>query len=96
MTNKQVKAAYEKYKLRLQSYGQRDLDSVYKSCSSRKRAAWQYCVGKCNELNGSRLSVISYSCFFFSAGFTFKDEEGKKYFMFITSSNDTVMEVDDE
>ena len=94
--DKRIQIAYERYKWSLAKYGQRGLDSVYKSHSSRKRAAWQYCVDKCRELNGSRLSVIGYNCFHFSVGFTFKDEEGKKYFMFITSSNDTVMEVDDE
>lgn len=96
MTNKQVKAAYEKYKLRLQSYGQRDPENVYQSYSSKKRAAWQYCRDKCCELHGSFLSVVGYSCQQFTAGFTFKNEEGKKCFCYITRGHDYVVEVDDE
>ena len=96
MTNKQVKAVYEQYKWKLLYYGQRDLDSVYKSCSSMKRAAWQYCRDKYYELNGSQLSVIGSNCHQFTAGFTFKNEEGKKCFCYITKSKDYIVEVDDE
>lgn len=96
MTHKRLKEAYEKYKWKLTYYGQRDLDSVYQSCSNNKRVAWQYCRDKCYELNGSHLSIVSYNCHAFTAGFTFNDEAGKKCFEYITKGGDYTLEVGDE
>lgn len=51
------------------------LDDVYKSYSTAKRHAWEYCERQCAKLNGTRLTVLSYNTFGFTAAFQYPHPE---------------------
>lgn len=66
-----------------------DLYSAYDKPSSKKIDAWNYCIRKKSEYNGSNLKVISRNTYMFTAGFEYKDKEtGEFMFMLITPSYD--------
>lgn len=46
-------------------------NDVYKSCSTAKQQAWDYCVRKCEEMNGRRLTLLSHNSQTFTAAFEY-------------------------
>lgn len=48
------------------------LDNVYKTYSTAKRSAWDYCERKCEKMNGHRLTVLSHNLQTFTAAFCYK------------------------
>lgn len=66
-----------------------DLYSAYGTPSVKKKDAWDYCIRKKLEYNGSNLKVISRNTYMFTAGFEYVDKEtGECMFMFITPNYD--------
>ena len=86
-----AKANIESYK-RSRMY---DIGDAYGRYSSAKAHAWEYCVSRCETLNGDCLKVISKNTFVFTAGFTFM-EDGKRKFYYITPNYDAVVDFYEE
>ena len=78
---KRERNAYEHY-LKSNHYS---LWSCYTTFSAKKYEAWKHCRDKWYEHYSGDLKVISYNTYSFTAGFTYKDEEGE-HFVYITPS----------
>lgn len=66
-----------------------ELWDAYGRCSSRKKAAWDYCKNLCAKLDGTGLKVISRNSHIFTAGFEYTDKEtGEVMFMYISPNYD--------
>ena len=85
---KRMKEAYERY-LNSNNY---NLYYVYNYFSSAKAEAWEYCKELCKDYGGSDLKVIGANSNFFSAGFTFTEDDIDK-FMFITHGGNYIAEI---
>ena len=72
-----------------------DLYGIYTTFSSKKAEAFNYCKSLMKEHNGSNLRVIGGGSWQFSAGFEFKDEDGKDCIMYITKGHNTVIRLED-
>ena len=66
---------------------------AYKSFSQAKAEAWEYCEALCEKKGGRGLKVIGANSSFFSAGFLF-EEDGRKKLMYITKSDDRVIDLE--
>ena len=73
----------------------KSLDDAYGRYSTKKAKAWEYCEDLCESRDGKNLKVISKNTNFFTAGFEF-EADGKRKFMYITASNDTIVDFDEE
>lgn len=59
---------------------------AYGRCSEKKWKAWDYCKGLMEKLEGESMRFIGVGIQIFSCGFTFKNEDGERMFMYITPS----------
>ena len=73
-----------------------DLSKAYGSWSDRKQSAWEHCKSRCEEFHGDCLKVISKNTNFFTAGFTFVDETGKRMFYYITANYEVAVDFYEE
>ena len=87
---KQLRQAYKEYLLSEKT----SLFDCYESFSKAKWDALEYCKELCYQLNGDSLRIISHSCFAFSVGFVFVNEEGKSVFAYITKDYNRFMLLD--
>ena len=72
-----------------------DLGDCYKSLSSRKIKAFEYCEKLCAELGGWDLRIIGYNTMVFSVGFEYPDTDtGVVCFAYITRDYDRFCELD--
>lgn len=69
------------------------LREVYGSWSNDKENAYKKCKALCSEMNGERFRIISANGWKFTAGFMFKDENGKANLMYISKSGNEVIEL---
>ena len=88
--NKVMKCAYERYQ-RSTDY---TLNSVYGSFSYDKMRAFERCEDVMKNHKGFSLKIISHNTFMFTCGFEFFDENGKRFFCYITPSNIRKCEID--
>lgn len=79
-----AKAGYQNYK----RSSMRNLHEAYQTFSDKKYRAWEYCEKLCNEKNGNDLRVASRNRTYFTAGFTFEDEDGNTRYMHIAPTYD--------
>ena len=84
---KVIKNQYNSY-LRSEEY---DIWDAYKQPSRKKEVAWEACVKDCEEHNGYGLRVAGHNTNTFSAGFLFKDEDGREIYCHITPYYDRYM-----
>ena len=70
-----------------------DIEAFYKKPSFNKIKAWLYCKELCKKYNGLGLAVTGGNCSFFSAGFTFNNDD-KKYLVYITHATNYCIELD--
>lgn len=82
--NKRMKDIYNNY----QRATARTLYDVYDSFSQAKAKAFDYCQKLQADHNGKDGRIIGANGFKFSYGFTYKDEQQKTHFVYITASND--------
>lgn len=86
---KRLKAVY----LRYLNSSATSLRDIYNSWSMDKEDAFRYCQNLCFEYDGDRFRVIAGSFQFFSCGFTYRKEDGREMFVYITHGGDYEMEV---
>ena len=68
------------------------LSDAYKTYSTAKARAWNYCESLMKKYDGFGLRVLTYNTFTFTAGFRFFDAEtGETMFMYITPNYDTAV-----
>lgn len=89
--NQNTERAFKNY-TRSEAYS---LYGIYDKFSMAKSRAWQYCEDLCKQYNGYNLKAISGNTFTFSAGFTFKNENGQTIFCYITPSKNQFYIVND-
>ena len=87
--DKAIVRAYERSK-------HNSLHSCYGSYSNKKYEAWEYCEKLKEKYNGEELKVISYNGWMFTAGFHFTNDEGYPCLMYITKSQDKIIEIDED
>lgn len=85
---------YNMYQFALK-HGYYSLELVYKNPSARKQEEWQHICKIFTDLNGHGLAVISYNSFFFAAAFIFR-ENGKKYFVVETHTEQYISEMKED
>lgn len=84
-------------KQQYKNYEYSDIDNIwyaYNNPSRRKENAWEYCKNKCAEFNGYGLKVVGFNKFIFSAGFRFRDDDGREIYCHITPGYDRFMLVE--
>lgn len=86
--NQREWSAYSRYR-RSDCYS---IHEAYRTCSSKKEEAWEYCRRLRDSKNGRGLKVIGHNSSFFSAGFLY-EEDGKEMFMYITHGGDYPIEI---
>lgn len=88
--DKFMKNAYERY----QQSTDYTLDSVYGKYSIYKKRAFEWCEDVMKNHKGFSLKIISYNTCIFTCGFEFFDENGKRFFCYITPSYIRKCEID--
>lgn len=82
--------SYEYYNKKSSSY---DIETFYQRPSYNKIKAWDECKKLCNEHNGKGLCITGGNSSYFSAGFTFCQDD-KNYLCYITYANNYCIELD--
>lgn len=88
---KQVKEKYNDYK-KSNNY---NLYDIYKTHSHAKARAFAYCRQLCNAYNGECLKIVSHNQNIFTCGFVYTNDNGEKYFVYITKTNDYQTKIED-
>lgn len=83
--NKRMTAAFNSYI----NSSARELRDVYGRWSSAKQAAYKNCLQACQDHGGDGFRIISANTSFFTVGYTYDDENGKKHFVYITHAGTT-------
>lgn len=73
MQKSKVREYWERYVFNVGCDGPRRLQNVYGKCSDTKQKAWDQIAKECADRNGFKLSVITYSVQYFTAGYMYKD-----------------------
>ena len=73
MQNSNVREYWERYVFNVGCRGTKQLHDVYNKCSDTKQEAWNQIAKECADRNGFKLSVITYSVYWFTAGYMYKD-----------------------
>ena len=73
MQNSNVRECWERYVFNVGCRGTKQLHDVYNKCSDVKQEAWDQIAKECIARNGFKLSIITYSVYFFTAGYMYKD-----------------------
>ena len=68
-----VRGYWERYVFNVGCHGPRQLHDVYNKWSDAKQEAWDKIAKECADRNGFKLSVITYSIQYFTAGYMYKD-----------------------
>lgn len=92
MTKYTVREYWERYVFNVGCHGPRQLHDVYNKCSDTKHEAWNQIAKECADRNGFKLSVITYSVQYFTAGYMYKDGD-KLMFRVHTSADSGTMEL---
>lgn len=71
------------------------LQDVYKKPSAKKIKTYDYCCKIFNNLNGRDFAIISSSISYFTAAFTYI-EDGKKWFLVETPTNQYISEIKED
>ena len=92
MTNHIVREYWERYVFNVGCRGPRQLHDVYNKCSDAKQIAWDQIAKECADRNGFKLSIISYSQIYYTAGYMYKDGD-KLMFRVHTPTDSGTMEL---
>lgn len=71
------------------------LRDVYGRYSQAKEDAYRYCRYLMLEKDGWDFRIIGATVYLFTAGFKFKDENGKTCLMYITKANNRVIKLEE-
>jgi len=63
------------------------LSQIYETWSSKKDDAYKECKELMKSLGGKNFRIISYNAWMFTAGFVYRDEDGKKWFVYMSRTN---------
>ena len=92
MIKSKVREYWERYVFNVGCHGVRQLNDVYGKASDAKQEAWNQITKECASKNGSKLSVITYSVMYFTAGYMYIDC-GKLTFCVHTPTDSGTMEL---
>ena len=92
MQKSKVREYWERYVFNVGCHGPRQLRDVYNKWSDTKQEAWNKIAKECADRNGFKLSIITYSVQYFTAGYMYKDG-GKLMFRVHTSADCSTMEL---
>lgn len=92
MQKSKVREYWERYVFNVGCHGSRQLHDVYNKCSDVKQEAWDQIAKECADRKGFKLSVITYSAQYFTAGYMYKDGD-KLMFRVHTPMNYGTMEL---
>ena len=92
MTKSRVREYWERYVFNVDCHGPRQLHGVYNKWSDTKQEAWDQIAKECVDRKGFKLSVITYSVQYFTAGYMYKDGD-KLMFRVHTSTDSGTMEL---
>lgn len=92
MTGSKVREYWERYVFNVGCHGVRHLSNVYDKWSNTKQEAWDQIAAECSYKNGFKLSVITYSCKYYTVGFMYKDGD-KLMFRVHTPTDSGTMEL---
>ena len=92
MQNSKVREYWERYVFNVGCHGPRQLRDVYNKWSDVKQEAWNQIAKECADRNGFKLSVITYSVQYFTAGYMYKDGD-KLMFRVHISTDSGIMEL---
>ena len=73
MQKSKIREYWERYVFNVGCHGPRQLNDVYNKWSDVKQEAWNQIAKECADRNGFKLSVITYSVLYFTAGYMYKD-----------------------
>lgn len=73
MQKSNVREYWERYVFNVGCNGSRQLNNVYNKWSDTKQEAWNQIAKECVDRNGFKLSIITYSVQYFTAGYMYKD-----------------------
>ena len=73
MQKSKVREYWERYVFNVGCHGPRQLNNVYNKWSDTKQEAWDQIAKECADRKGFKLSVITYSVQYFTAGYMYKD-----------------------
>ena len=73
MQKSKVREYWERYVFNVGCHGPRHLNDAYGKWSDTKQEAWDQIAKECADRNGFKLSVITYSVQYFTAGYMYKD-----------------------
>ena len=73
MQKNKVREYWERYVFNVGCHGPRQLNNVYNKWSDTKQEAWDQIAKECTDRKGFKLSVITYSVQYFTAGYMYKD-----------------------
>ena len=73
MAKSKVREYWERYVFNVGCHGTRHLRDVYGKWSDVKQNAWDQIAKECADRNGFKLSVITYSVQYYTAGYMYKD-----------------------
>ena len=92
MQKSKVREYWERYVFNVGCHGSRQLHDVYNKWSNTKQEAWDQIAKECADRNGFKLSVITYSTQYYTAGYMYKDDD-KLMFCFHTPTGSGTMEI---
>lgn len=92
MQKSKIREFWERYVFNVGCDGPRQLHDVYNRWSDAKQEAWNQIAKECADRNGFKLSVITYSVQYFTAGYMYKDGD-KLMFRVHTSTDSGTMEI---
>ena len=92
MQKSKVREYWERYVFNVGCHGPRQLNNVYNKWSDTKQEAWYQIAKECADRKGFKLSVITYSVQYFTAGYMYKDDN-KLMFRVHTSTDSGTMEL---
>lgn len=92
MQKSNVREYWERYVFNVGCHGPRQLHDVYNKWSDAKQEAWNQIAKECADRNGFKLSIITYSVQYFTAGYMYKDGN-KLMFRVHTSTDSGTMEL---
>ena len=92
MEKSRIREYWERYVFNVGCHDVRHLCDVYGKWSAAKQKAWNQIAKECTDRNGFKLSVITYSAQYFTAGYMYKDGD-KLMFMVHTATDSGTMEL---
>lgn len=90
MTKSKAREYWERYAFNVGCHGTRQLKDVYGKASYAKQEAWNKITKECTDRNGSKLSVITYSVMYFTAGYIYKSDGKLMFCVYIPTDSGTM------